>query len=302
MSETEWQPSAEPGSLAIPGLAGAAGAVLGYRLGGVEGAATGAFAVPYLTAFLQNSAGQILGDRIRRVDAMLESAAQAAGLPPYDFAAKASRSERTRFLTEAAMKAAADTDWPPSVRAIGRALNAGLIESDDALIDIPKMVLPAMTNMTASHVQLLDLLVMCRWNWSASGPRFERIDEKPGLERTKSEWSEAEIVGALPALKPVLGALMGGLVRYDLVRSNDSTSEALAKYSQAYKTEADRTNSRLGRARETFRSPRLGAMEVDRIVGETTWSPTALGKQVLGYYDLAGQADEDVTDETPSEA
>jgi hypothetical protein len=43
---------AEPASLAIPALAGAAGAAVGFRLGGSSGAAMGAAAVPYLTALI----------------------------------------------------------------------------------------------------------------------------------------------------------------------------------------------------------------------------------------------------------
>src|SRR5689334_8336742 len=125
---------AEPGSLAIPALAGVAGAAAGYRLGGMDGAVVAAGAVPYLTALFQNAAGELWADRTRRVEQTLQSAGQASGLPPDEFAALTVQSARTRFLTDAAIQAAADTFWPPGVCALGRALAAGLIQAEDAVI------------------------------------------------------------------------------------------------------------------------------------------------------------------------
>lgn len=88
-----------------------------------------------------------------------------------------------------AIQAAADTSWPPGVRALGKALAAGLVQADDATIDIPTMILPAMTQMVASHLQLLDLMVMCRWDNSVAGRGAQRIDapDTAHLAHIKSE-------------------------------------------------------------------------------------------------------------------
>jgi hypothetical protein len=271
-------------ALVISALGSGAAAAVSYQLGGPGGAAIGGAAAPFLVALFQKSANELWADRAGRAAEALRSAGEAAGLDPDQLAERASQSARTRFLSDAAIQAAADTYWPPGVRALGRALAAGLIQAEDTIIDIPKMVLPAMTDMVAPHVQLLDLLVMCRWDGALlrEGPVGVRRIDAPGnehLAHIKSKWTAGQMTAALPSLAPVLGSVIGVLDRHGLIEQNDSTAEALTKYSAEV------------RRRDVGRQPRaISSLDATRITPLPSWSPTALGEQVLGYYELAAAA------------
>jgi hypothetical protein len=286
---SEGSDEAGSGSLVIPAIAGAAGAVVGYQLGGPGGAMIGGYSVPYLTRWFQMSARELLGDQAGRAEEMLGVAGEASGLGSDEFAERTSHSLRARFLTDAAIRAAADTLWPVGVRALGRALADGLIQADAAVVDIPKMVLPAMCEMCAPHVRLLDLLVMCRWDRLVTERGALRVDP---TDNEHSEWTVLEMKAALPSLEPVLGSVLATLERYGLIEQNDSTAEALAKFSEALRTESDRNNPAasmgLGNIRQY--SPVIDSTLAQQIAPEPNWSPTALGEQVLGYYDLAADA------------
>jgi hypothetical protein len=278
---------------AIEVLSAGVGAFLGVRLGGADGVVVGAASAPLLAELFRRTRDEIIGDRVRRAEEMLQSAAESSGLPPDEFAERAARSERTRFLADAAVKAAAETDWPPSVRAIGRALAGGLIGADDTTIDIPKLVLPAMTEITASQVQVLELMVMSRPRWDGSKTHAERVDDKSLFRETKNKWSAAEITTVHPNLGPALPALLAGLDRRGLIEPNDNTAEALSKYSQNFRSQANRTppGALRGAARAQNSPPTLTSAAASRIAGVRTWSPTRLGEQVLGYYELAARPD-----------
>jgi hypothetical protein len=291
--------SGEAGSrgLAIAAISSAAGAAVGYQLGGPGGAAIGAAAAPYLAALIEKSADELQADRTSRAEEMLRAAGDAAGLSPDQFAEQVSRSPRTRFLTAAAIQAAADTFWPPSVRALGRALAEGLVQAEDTAIDIPKMILPAMTQMVAPHLQLLDLMVMCRWDNSMAGRGAQRIDAPATahLAHIKSEWTARQMKAALTPLEPVLQSVIGTLERHGLIEQNDSTPEALTKFSQAIRDETARKNPpgrKVGLGHIQQQPPVLNPIQAQRVAPPPSWSPTDLGKQVLGYYELAAEAGE----------
>jgi hypothetical protein len=246
---------------------------------------------------IQKSAGELQTDRTIRAEEMLRAAGDAAGLPPDQFAEQVRRSPRTRFLTDAAIQAAADTCWPPGVRALGRALAAGLVQAEDATIDVPKMILPAMTQMVAPHLQLLDLMVMCRWDSSMAGRGVQRIDAPAmvHLANIKSEWTAWQMKAALPSLEPVLGSVIGTLARHGLIEQNDSTAEAFTKFSRVIQEETNRKNPpgrKVGLGHVQQQPPVINSIQAQRVAQPPSWSPTDLGKQVLGYYEVAAAAGE----------
>jgi hypothetical protein len=294
MTEETGEPG-EPksGGPAIDAVAAGIGAYAGLRLGSMGGMVAGAAGAPYLAWFMRRSLGELFGDRVCREEEALRTAGESSGLPPDEFSELAGRTERTRFLTDSAIRAAADADWPPSVRAIGRALADGLIHADDTIIDILKLVLPAMTEMTASQVQLLDVMIMSRPQWDGRVTRAERIEDRPWLAETKTTWSAREITAVLPNLEPVLLALIAGLERRGLIEQNDVTAEALARYSENFRNETNRTNPPGPRTsqpqRTQFAPPALHPIQAQRLTPPQSWSPTRLGEQVLGYYELAAR-------------
>ena len=279
--------------LGIQAIAAGGSALAGYLLGGADGALSGAVATPYLTVMLGRARDEVFADRQRRADAMLEAAAEAADMTADELADAATKSEETRFLADAALRAATETMWPPGVRALGRALAAGLIAGDDTIIDIPKMVLPVMAEMGSPHVQVLELLVMYRWS---GGPKS--IDGDNYVAHMPAKWTARQIIAARPALKPVLEAVTGTLDGYGLIRQNNQTGEALARYSQQFEQDFRRANRSGDRRRPlTQVNPpqRMVGTQASRLAPEPTWSPNSLGKQVLKYYEEAGAVDDQMS-------
>ena len=133
--------------LAVGTLAGAVTGVVGYAVGGPGGAVVSNSASPYLAAVFKKLVGPFWEDRSRRAEKMLETAAEATGLTQEQLADRAAQSEESRFLTNKAVQAAADTFWPAGVRAIGRAYAAGLLAKDKPVLDIRLRVLSIMQDL-----------------------------------------------------------------------------------------------------------------------------------------------------------
>lgn len=141
---------------AVPAaVLGAAGA----RIGGPAGAALAQGLLPYGVDFFGKVLAEFGQDAQRRAGEMMMSAGEALGCEPGELADRAAGSERARLLTTTATFGAAQTTWPPRVRALGRVLADGLIAEDEATIDLTDMALAAMAEMERSHVSLLELLV-----------------------------------------------------------------------------------------------------------------------------------------------
>src|SRR5258708_11777554 len=103
---------------------------------------------PYAEEITRRAVSEFRTDAERRVATMLGSTTEALGCDdPDQLGDMIGRSERTRLLAVTAMDGAVKTAWPPRVAAIGRALAAGLIATDDAVIDIEQMALGAMADM-----------------------------------------------------------------------------------------------------------------------------------------------------------
>ncbi|HUZ54395.1 MAG TPA: hypothetical protein VMU94_17955 [Streptosporangiaceae bacterium] len=229
---------------------------------------------------------EIRPDAQRRQGAMLGAAAEAGGQDLAGLAGMIGRSEHTRLLTGIAMTGAAGTAWPPKVSALGRALADGLITDDDQ-INIADLVLPAMADMDRPHVSLLELLV--QWMPESSAGHLRIIpyshDRTPDAGSPNRAWGEYEISKARPALDSVVTSLIGTLLRHGLIVQDDNLDRVLASY-------ADKLAYFLGDfeatpARPTL--PRLPEYAVRSILESPSWSPTALGEQVLDYYRIAGE-------------
>jgi hypothetical protein len=267
--------------LAPQAIGGATTAAVGYQIGGYDGLVVTAAALPYLSTLIGLST-DFVADKLSRMNESLRSAAETLGLGPEEFAKLVNGSPRTRFLTEAAMKAATQTDWPPTTQAIGRALADGLLDHDSP-VDVPTMVLPAMTEMAEAHVRLLNLLVMARtWSVGQQGPQW--VNDRPHLAQVRSEWPIGYIRTAVPQLVPVLPSLAGTLERYGLIERADPIEKALKNYSAA-------SRQAIGLARRRPRQVVPPDTSLGRVTPPQTWRPTDLGKQVLGLYEVAGWSD-----------
>jgi hypothetical protein len=262
--------------------------LVGERLG-----PGGALALAPFTPWLENLASRVRSEfrsgAERRQAQVLGSANEATGQSPEEFAETIGKSDHTVLLTARAMAGAAGTAWPHKVYALGRALADGLIAEPDK-VNVADLVIPAMIDMERPHLNLLDLLVRCEAlktgveSWEAV-PRTE-----PPSNLGPHRWTLTEIIGARPALEPVMTSLIGTLDRHGLAVQDYRLAEAIENYSRANAEDIRQRTQRGGGGTPTVpAAPRkLSALTVlGGIVPEETWSPTPLGERVLGYYHQA---------------
>jgi hypothetical protein len=285
--EDDPEEAAAPG-LAVTSLASATGAAAGFAAGGPFGAAVGAAAIPYLAVVFQKTADKIWNDRSRRAEKMLETAAETAGLSTEDFAERAGETEQTRFLTDKAIQAAADTIWPEGVRAIGRAYAAGLLAKDKPQLDIRLRALGIMQDLDEAHVRLLDLLVRYEPDVQryepedGIGPDRVEIRAVPvhgrshyysGAEIANRKWTWRQIHRIMPEIEPVLATLLGELRESGLIAANDTAPDTTAAALRQLHGQLENAEKR---------KPRLAT---------PSWSPTELGEKILAFYAEAGAED-----------
>jgi hypothetical protein len=266
----------------------AALAAAGQRIGGPAGAALAVGLSPYAREFFGKVLSEFGEDARRRASEMMMSAGNALAYEPGELADLAAGSERARLLSATATFGAAQTTWPPKVRALGRVLADGLIAKDDAKIDVTNMALAAMSEMERPHVSLLELLVCYvpslandHWTSAPYSPKPSPLGES-GLPGDRA-WSARAIFEVRPQLAPAFLGLIETLVRHALVFERDRTTEAFRKFiiSQAayQRRVADRFQRNLPALPDFPGVPDAPPQ----------WSPTEFGEQVLGYYREAGR-------------
>ncbi|MGH3158813.1 MAG: hypothetical protein ACRDNF_19890, partial [Streptosporangiaceae bacterium] len=291
--------------------AGRALAAAGVALGPAGAVALGA------AGFLFESLAERTWEELRpsarqRAAQVLSTAAGEIGSDDERLGELIGSSETSTLQAGLAMDAAQRTAWPPKVYALGRALAAGLIATDEAEVDIQQQALAAMTDMERLHVALLELLVryepgskfdpdLKRRHLVATPHRFPSYNTpflgagEPGNLQVWSVgrrmWSVSEIVVVRPQLRPVLGSLLGTLQRHGLAAEDDGAREELKQLTDDLVQQVNQHAGQMQRSRRsnpvTLRDPTLRGVE-------PSWKPTELGETILGYYRLAGE--EEITD------
>jgi hypothetical protein len=269
---------------AVPGaVLGAAGA----RIGGPEGAALAGVLLPYGVDFFGKVLAEFGQDAQRRAGDMMGSAAEALDCGPDELAEKAVESERARLLTTTATFGAAQTVWPPRVRALGRALAEGLIAQDEDKIYLIDMALAAMTEMERPHVVLLELLacyvpILVEDRWTTTPYSPEPNPQGEPRQPDGRAWQTRAILAARPQLTPAIRGLIETLVRHGLIYERDRTTEAFRRYSTSLVSYQRRLAQRTQRGGPGLPdSPGIPD-------APPRWSPTPFGEQVLNYYREAG--------------
>jgi hypothetical protein len=293
---------AAPG-LAVTALAGAITGAVSFVAPDVGGAALANAATPFLAVVLQKTVNAILGDKSRRADKMLGTAAETAGLSQDELAHRAGESEQTRFLTEKAVQAAAKTIWPKGVRAIGRAYAAGLLAEDKPVLDIRLRLLGIMEDLDELHVRLLDLLIrhepgVQNHEYVTVPQRFpsymnrygggDRPDNPKDWSPGRRTWTTQQISAVAPDLQPVLVSLLGELRERGLAQENDTAPEVAKRVGADL---AKQVNRQAGQMDNGKRMKPITLQQSNIRLPESTWSPTELGEKVLGFYAEAGAED-----------
>jgi len=245
-----------------------AAAMAGERLGGPGGAVTAGLGSVYFPYLARKVWEEFRPDQQRRAAEMFDTAAKASGWNLDELDGRIRATERTRLLSATAMDAAARTTWPPKVRALGRALADGLIQRDDAQVDIPQFALSAMTDIESPHLSLLELL---------RGP-------KPGGFTIK------DIGHMRPHLRPVCQGLLGTLQRHGLAVQNDNLGKTIENYTKIYDKRIEGWLNQVARKARSHMSgfPPWPKFSAGAVTPEISWSATELGGRVLGYYREAG--------------
>ena len=189
MTDPEADEPGEPLSTLQRAIVDAAVVSAGLRLGADTGALVSTFAIPFAEEIVKRARDEFRTDAEQRVTQMLGSTAEELRYDdPDQLGDVIDKSERTRLLAIPAVDGAIKTAWPPRVVAIGRALAAGLIATDDAMIDVQQMALGAMADMDAMHVSLLELLVC--WEpigFVASAEKIRRYEGPPAYPARRTQ-------------------------------------------------------------------------------------------------------------------
>jgi hypothetical protein len=213
--------------------AAGAGAMFGAAIPGpagqIVGAALGAFLVPFAKKVWE----ELSGDAQERIVTALSAAEEVIGSPE-ELERLATSSEKARLQTGLAMSAASRTAWPPKVRALGRALAAGLMATDDTQIEVEPMIMAALADIEFPHASLLELLLRY-WPSVEEG----RILARPYADTTDTwqvgqrVWDPGDIFLVRPNLRPVLPSLMGTLQRHGLAVLSDNSGDPFGRTGDA---------------------------------------------------------------------
>ena len=171
--------------------------VAGVSLSGPEQAFIASVQAPILMHMARRAAEE-LSPRLRtlRAGRALSAACEAARMTPRQLERRISSSTTNVDLADAALSGAATAAYEARIVALGRALAAGLLAEDEAVMDVERLVIQAVSDLEASHVRLLNLACV-----SAYYPTS----------------FEALVAQEAPKLAPHLGVLLATLTRRHLL-------------------------------------------------------------------------------------
>lgn len=242
------------------------------QLGGTTAGAYATAASPIVQRVFTSIGGRWRDLSDRTGQRVLEEA-EAAGVPAGELEDRIAGSDERLLLAGAAVNAGMRTVNPDKLRALGRALAAGV--TDDALVDQELLVVAALEEMEAPHVKVLRHIAEEWPNGMAMGSR--------------PSWTEAGLRQVLPEVATVLDPVMATLERHTLVRVTDRTPEAMQNLEQERRRNEE-TQSRIGAQQPWYRgrAPQFKPLP-DKV------HATALGRHVLELLREAGSAGPDDT-------
>jgi hypothetical protein len=259
------------------------GAKLGVGIGGSAGVIAGASLGILLEPLAAKVWGELRGDAQRRQGDTLAAAQEAIGGDPAELERLIRSSDESRLQGGIALSAATRTAWAPKVRALGRALAAGLLATDDARIDTEPLIMAALAGIEFPQASLLELLV-CHWPATTTeGLAAERFTAPASTTWTAGQriWLPGDITLVRPSLRPVLPSLLGTLQHHGLAAQSDDPGDP---FGRTGRTMQQRFLGDL--ALEHGSRANLGAVEGHAPAG--SWLPTELGEEVLNALMEAG--------------
>lgn len=199
-------------------------AAVGAGVGGATGDVLAAALAPAVAAVAQLALREWGERRLERASWMLQQSAELAGVEVEDVA-KAMR-ERSQFqaLAGEALVAASESALDVKVRALARAVAVGY--NDDAVVDVERLYVDALSDMEVPHVRVLDFMAR------------NRIYEGQLVNH------ELHVVAkAMPGYTPdVVHAIIGTFERHGLVFQRPVDYAAILRAADA-RTDAERHDS-----------------------------------------------------------
>lgn len=187
------------------------GAATGALTGSAEAAAIGALAGPIQLA-LQTLWASVRSLRAENAARVLSEAAGKAGLSPEQMVARAAESQPRAVLAGEVIEIAMRTALDEKLHALAMSLAAGV--TDDAMIDRELIVVRALGDLEAPHLQLLNTMVYTHpRGWPIRHP--EPGGGPPVLSR--AEWDEFYLRKALPNHKEILMSELATLEHHALI-------------------------------------------------------------------------------------
>jgi hypothetical protein len=185
--------------------ASAGGALVGYTVGGPEGAVIGNTTAPALT-LAWHLGNQALAAQLARGSRALDVAAQTLDTDLEDLAARATADDGRLELLARVLEAAGRTPLPEKIPALGRVLALGLDTTTGDSVDLVFAYAAALDELEAPHLTVLTLL-----DSEAIGPSFAtRPEPLPG-------WLPSEVIDRLPGHRYAMPSILRTLERHALL-------------------------------------------------------------------------------------
>ena len=207
--------------------------MVGAVIRGPPGAIAGAALAPLLEPFAEKVWGELRCDAQQRQGETFAAAQEVMGGDPEELERLILASDQSRLQAGIALAAASRTTWPPKVRALGRALAAGVVATDDARVDTEPLIMAALADIEFPQGALLELLT-CHWPGftGEKGITAEPFGARQaGMPFAAGQriWSPGDIGLARPALRPVLPSLIGTLQRHGLAAQSSNTGDPFGR-------------------------------------------------------------------------
>ena len=182
------------------------GALVGLALGGPEGALAGAAVEPVL----EQVVSETLARRRARGRQALAVAASSTDITPEDLLDRILRDEQLLDLAAAVVAAASETMVEAKIQALGRALAAGALATDDAVVDEQRFLVDILADLEAPHIRVLKQLSIQHEGYGS--PRT------PDGGRRAYGWSTEDLSDRMPGMAVILRPVLNVLAGRELVR------------------------------------------------------------------------------------
>lgn len=189
--------------------------------------------VPWIEPWVRRVGDELSKDGRRRQALMLAEGADSVGLEVEALAESAGRTEGTRLLAGFALDAAQRTTYEAKVRALGRALAAG-VTADDTKIDEQTLIVSALADLEVPHVVVLDLLVNRSPQRVDVRDLFQPLQSALASRRDLgAPWTIPQLAHAREGIGPAIDALLGPLMRHGLAIEDMRMDLVLRRYHEA---------------------------------------------------------------------